>query len=525
VKERFAPFRAKAIHYWKQASRTQKTALISTIVLFFVVLAITVINLSKTEYSYAFTDLDPSDSAAITTYLIGQGIPYQLSGDGRSIGVPTTSATQVKIDVESQGLVTNGSIGYGIFKDNISSFGMTDNEFNVLKTDAVAGEIQQLINSMEGVSKSKVVIVVPTENVFIRDTQELSSASAVITFKRGYRPDQKLIDTIYNLVIHSLPKINQENITISDQQGELLSSSKMGGGLGNSSSLVAEQFLIKKQFETEIQRNIQLMLNKIFPPEKVVVSVISTLNFDKKNSVEQIVKPVNETNNKGIEISVEKIQESYSSEGGSTGGVPGTGEGDVPGYPTTDSGGRSESESLTERINYDVNRISNEIVSAPFQVKDLTVNVAVEPPANDPASIIETKSAIQQILSNIVAASLADSGKNYTEEEINKKVFVLAHSFDGVQEENVGSIFSSALFYGLGAIALAVILVGAFMVFRRRKADELYAEELLPQALSESTPDLDTVRSESQVRTQLESLARKKPEEFVNLLRTWLVDD
>lgn len=529
MRERLAQFGTKAFQYWKQMNKTQKIGLISGVVLLILVIAITVYNLSKTEYSTAFTDMDSSDAAAITTYLQGQGIAYRLSSDGRSIGVPSTQATQVKIDVESQGLVKNGSIGYGIFKENISSFGMTDNEFNVLKADAVAGEIQQLINGMDGVSKSKVLIHVPEENVFVSDTPEQSSASALITFKPGFRPEQGMVDTIYNLVAHSLPNINQENITISDQKGELLPSSKMGGGLGNATSLVAEQFMIKKQFETDIQRNIQAMLRMIFPPEKVVVSVISSLNFDKKNSKEQLVKPVNEVDQRGIEISLERIQESYSSEGGSTGGVPGTGPGDVPGYPASDTAGQSESESLTERINYDVNRISNEIISAPFQVKDLTINVAVEPPVkNDPASLTQdTKDAIQRILTNVVAASLADSGKTYTDDELNKKVFVLAHSFDGVQADKSGSVFSSGLFYGLGAIALAVIIVGTLVVFRRRKPAIIEEEEFEPQTAKPdiASIDLESVTNESQVRKQLESLAKKKPEEFVDLLRTWLVDD
>jgi flagellar M-ring protein FliF len=37
--------------------------------------------------------------------------------------------------------------------------------------------------------------------------------------------------------------------------------------------------------------------------------------------------------------------------------------------------------------------------------------------------------------------------------------------------------------------------------------------------------DLENIANENQVRKQLESLARRKPDEFVNLLRTWLVDE
>ncbi|MEX2415307.1 MAG: flagellar basal-body MS-ring/collar protein FliF [Paenibacillaceae bacterium] len=526
MNERLAGYRETIVQYWKQTNRIQRIVFISSVVALILVLILTTYSLSRTEYSNAFTDLDSSDAAAISTYLTEQGIPYEFSADGRSIGVPTTQATQVKIDVESQGLMKNGSLGYGIFKENLSSFGMTDNEFGILKVDAIAGEIQQLINGMDGVNKSKVVIHVPEDSVFITEDTESSSASVLITFKTGFRPEQEMIDTFYNFVTHSLPNIDIEKITISDQKGELLPSAKLGGGLGNSSAIVAQQFMIRKQFENDVQRNVQSLLRSIFQADKVVVSVMSSLNFDKKNSVEQLVTAPNVEDQKGIEISIEKIQESYSSEGGSSGGVPGTGEGDVPGYPSGDSSGTEESEKLSEKINYDVNRISNEIVSSPYQIKDLTINVAVEPPdKNNLESLTqETKDAIQQILKNIVSASLADSGKVYTEEELAKKVYVWGHSFDGVTTVEQGSILTSGLFYGLGAIALAVVIVGTLLVFRRRKP-EVEVEELVEPLRMQEFPTMDTVNNENQVKRQLESLAKKKPDEFVNLLRTWLADE
>ena len=532
MNERLAQYRAKAVQYWNQTTRTQKIALISSVVLLILVLIITVYNLSRTEYSVAFTDLNASDAAEITAYLSEQGIPYKISDDGRSIGVPTKDAAMVKINVESQGLLQNGSLGYGIFKENLSGFGMTDNEFDVLRTDALAGEIQQLINGLNGVSKSKVLIYLPQESVFLSETTGQPSASAVITFKPGFRPDQKMIDTIYNLVAHSLPNIDMENITISDQSGELLPSSKIAGGFDSAAGQVAQQFAIKKQFENDIQRNVHNLLGNLVGKDKVAVSVIANLNFDKKNSVEQLVMPVNPDTQRGIEISVETIQETYSSEGGDAAGVVGTGPDDIPGYVAADgSGGRTESESLTERINYDVNRISNEIISAPFQVVDLTINVAVEPPVkDDPSSLTEeTINAIQRILSNIVAASLADSGRSYTQEEIDNKVFVLAHSFDGVEAPEERSIWTSPVFAWLAAALLAVVLIGAILLYRRKKAEEAAMLEEAAAAAATAKPeapvDLEIVAHQNQVRRQLEHLAKRKPEEFVNLLRTWLVDE
>lgn len=67
--------------------------------------------------------------------------------------------------------------------------------------------------------------------------------------------------------------------------------------------------------------------------------------------------------------------------------------------------------------------------------------------------------------------------------------------------------------------------IGA-LVFRRRKKEEEEEEELpLPLPPEFPSINLDTITNESQVRKQLETLAKKKPDEFVNLLRTWLADE
>jgi flagellar M-ring protein FliF len=74
------------------------------------------------------------------------------------------------------------------------------------------------------------------------------------------------------------------------------------------------------------------------------------------------------------------------------------------------------------------------------------------------------------------------------------------------------------------------LIVGSWMIVARRKkaarlAAEAEAAEAANKGIELPTIDMENVTTDSQVRKQLESLAKKKPEEFVNLLRTWLVDE
>ncbi|MCY9771629.1 LPXTG cell wall anchor domain-containing protein [Paenibacillus larvae] len=84
------------------------------------------------------------------------------------------------------------------------------------------------------------------------------------------------------------------------------------------------------------------------------------------------------------------------------------------------------------------------------------------------------------------------------------------------------------LYGGIGLAALALI-AGTVFALRRRKKNLLEEEEEYitngQQQVEYPTIDIENVTNDNQVRKQLETLAKKKPEEFVNLLRTWLVDE
>ena len=517
--------------YWTQFSKTQKYTIVATVILVIMTIGIISYNFSKTEYALAYTNLQPSDAAAIKSYLDGAKIPYQLSDDGKSIGVPRSQVANVKLAVESQGLNKNGSIGYGAFSQS-STFGTTDREFDVKYVNAVQGELQQLINSNNAINSSKVLISLPKETVFLPKGAEpdKATASVVLDIKPGYSLDQAKIDTMYNLVSHSIKGLPAENITISDQNGDMLEYSKGKSKSTGSATLAAQQFEINNQFKKEVQTNVQQLLGAILGRDKVIVSVFSTMNFDQTKTVQNLVTAPNTVDQAGLDISIQEIQKSYNSDNSAPqGGVPGTGATDVPGYPGSSNNGKSNSEEMQRTVNREVNRITNEIELTPYVVKDLTINVGVEPPdPNDPNSLTpQTIEAVRQVLVNVVRAALADSKQTLTDEDLTKKVTVFPHTFARTNERQSASSNAMLLYGGLGGVALALLAGGGYLFMRRRKAAAEAEEELLEETPKVEFPtiDIDNVNNENQVRKQLEQLAKRKPEDFVNLLRTWLVDE
>lgn len=503
--------------------------LFSTIGIIILAIVLLTIQFSKTEYEVAFTNLDSTDAAGIINYLETGGIAYKLGADGSSISVPSKEASRVKIDIGSQGIVQNGSIGWEAFNEGSSLIGMTDNEFNVKYKSALNGEIEQLLKRMQGIQDAKVLINLPAENVFASpDEKEKATASVVVTFKPGFRPDQEAVDGYFNLVKTSVPNLPVENISLSSSDDSILLPTGEGKGqIGSLTTAVQENMALQKKFESDVKQSVRQFLARLMGQDKVEVLVTSKLNFDQVSQKEDLVTPVDTENMKGIEISAERIQKSYTGQGSSDSGVAGTGETDVTNYPGTSDGGSSSSEESSSTINYEVNRITKDIVASPYVIKDLTINVAVEPPNGQETLDPATETAIENILSNIVGSYLADSGTTYTDDDLLKKVSVFSQAFHKEESTASGLSLSSPLVWGALAAALLAIAGVVFVLVRRGRKRNEEIEEEIPMPLTPEFPsiNLDTVTNENQVRKQLETLAKKKPDEFVNLLRTWLADE
>jgi flagellar M-ring protein FliF len=221
------------------------------------------------------------------------------------------------------------------------------------------------------------------------------------------------------------------------------------------------------------------------------------------------------------------VQKSYSSDGASgSGGIAGTGGTDIPGYPGTTEGGKVNSEEFSKIVNSEVDRIQNVIEFSPFSVNDLTISVGIDDQALTPENRID----IERALVSIVAISLADSSQQFTAEQLNSKVTIIAQPF----ESNTQSALSANMMYLLyGGGAVAIIATGGIIYLvsrnrrRQREQEALEAEiaAAAPTAQQFPTIDIDSVTNESQMRKQIELLVQRKPENFVNLLRTWLVDE
>ncbi|WP_050614773.1 flagellar basal-body MS-ring/collar protein FliF [Bacillus testis] len=533
MKEKVNVYIQKIKDIWRNKTNKQKWILIGSVVLAIVFIAVASWFVTKPTMIPLYSDLSPAETGSIKENVDAKGIKTEIADNGTTILVPKEQVDTLKVQLASEGLPETGSIDYSFFSQN-AKMGLTDNEFNVLKLESTQTELANLIKQIDGVQNAKVMISMPEKGVFVTENNEQASASIVLEVKPGYRFQDDQIKALYHLVSKSIPNLPEENIAIMNQNFEyydLNNDSKLANG-----SSIVDQFAVKKQIERDIQRQVQTMLGTIMGQDKVVASVTADVDFSQEKREENLVTPVDEENMAGIAISAKKLSETFSGKGAGAGGVPqGEDSSDAIGSSSQyveGSDNNGDYEKTEETINNEVNRIKKEVVESPYKVKDLGIQVMVEPPnAKDPNSLPQERiDDINKILGTIIRTTIDKNEQNepLSDEDVDQKIAVSVQTFNGkVTFDDKKTTAIPLWAYIVGGVLLAALIILLILFLRSRK-NRIEEEELVIEEQEEfDVPDVNAEQETegTMKRKQLEKMAKEKPDEFAKLLRTWLSQD
>ncbi|WP_370222789.1 flagellar basal-body MS-ring/collar protein FliF [Cytobacillus sp.] len=524
----------KVKEYWGSRTKKQKTFMIGAAAICILLIAAAAILSTRTTLVPLYSNLTPSETGTIKESLDTRGVVSEIADGGTTIKVPEEVVDTLKVELAAEGIPKSGSIDYSFFSQN-AGIGMTENEFNVLKLEAMQTELANLMKGIDGVNDAKVMINLPEKGIFVNDSSEEASASIVLNTKPGYQFEESQIQALYHLAAKSIPNLPTDNIVITNQFFEYFDLKNKQNS--SPESTFAAQHEIKKEIERDVQRQVQNMLGTLMGQDKVVVSVTADIDFTQENREENLVTPVDEENMEGIAISAQKITETFTGNGDAAGGFTPAGGSDEP--AGTDSATYQESgnsngdyERIEETINNEVNKIRREIVESPYKVRDLGIQVMVEPPtADDPASLPQERiNDITQILGTVVRTTINKDAADaeLTDEAIQDKIVVSVQPFNGkVEFSNETSTSIPWWIYAIGGVLLLIIALFIFLFVKARKRQK-QEEEMEEQAAE--TFNLPDVNEEHETestmrRKQLEKMAKEKPEDFAKLLRTWIAED
>jgi flagellar M-ring protein FliF len=504
-------------------------------------------------YQTLFSNLSAEDASTVTQHLKDDKIPYRLSTDGKTVYVPEQDVSDERVAIAGSGLIKGGSTGYELF--DRTNFGMTEFQENLDKTRAIEGELERTIDGLDPVDSSRVNIATPSQSLYTT-SQEPTTASIAIKTKPGQSLDGDEVKGITMLVANAVDGLKPENVTIVNQDGQILlpgpgGTSDTSGSDGSPDALkmTQEQLIAKERYESALQQSIQSMLDGTLGKGRAVARVSTKMDFDANSTDSKVYAP------QGTVLSQQTERESYVGSQPVRNpviGVPGTtsniGTYQAPADQTS-NGRYNRSKSTT---NYDITEQSTKHIDAPGKVLQTSVAVLVNSSAQTSAGVPILANAqtyqltpanVQQIRNVVIAAADLNlaQGDQVSVEAIPFNPSVTSGGAPSSVTTTVLGVPLWALLAIGGVAALAVFGLLVMRVRRSRFAptadlpsfDTSLAEELPPfeeHPILEGAPGIAApIRSAADLTREqmieyVTTVAQENPDSIAKLVKLWLAE-
>jgi flagellar M-ring protein FliF len=503
------------------------------------------------SYETLFSNLSSEDAAAVTQRLKDDKVPYKLSADGKTVYVPSQQLSDERVAIAGSGMVKGGGTGYELF--DRTNFGMTEFQEKLDKTRAVEGELQRTIDGLDPVETSRVHIATPDASLYT-STQEPTTASVAVKTKAGQSLSPQQVKGITMLVSNAVGGLKPENVTIVNQDGQILlpgNTAPGDGGQADALKLTQEQLLAKQRYESTVQQSIQSMLDDTLGTKRAVARVSTKMNFDANSSESKVYAP------QGTVLSQQTERESYN---GSQPvrtpavGVPGTTSniGTYQALQNQQSQGKYNKSKAT--TNYNISEQNLKHIDAPGKVLSTSVAVLVNsaPDSSSTPNGIPAASAtpyqltpanVAQIRNVVIAAAGLDlnQGDQVSVEAVPFNPSVAPLGAPSAATQTVLGIPLWALLAIGGLAALGAI---GFLAMRSRRSrfepslelpsfDTSLAEELPPfeeHPILEGAPGLAApIRSAADLTREqmieyVTTVAQENPDSIAKLVKLWLAE-
>jgi flagellar M-ring protein FliF len=333
------------------------------------------------DYRVLYGNLGDRDGGAVIESLQKQNIPYKM-GEGGTILVPSAMVYEARLKLASEGLPKGGAVGFELM-DN-QKFGLTQFQENINYQRALEGEITRTITTISAVQGARVHLAIPKPTVFVRDQQK-PSASVLVSLYPGRALDKAQVAGIVHLVASSVPEMPPGNVTVIDQNGNMLT---QNGDKGAVLGLDSSQLEYLHQVEQSYTRRIESIISPITGPSNIRAQVTADLDFSFTEQTAETYKP----NPTPEQSSIRSQQTSETASDGQTaGGVPGALSNQPPGAataPINAAGGRAPATTATSAAvvgpihkesttNYELDKTISHTKLPVGSVKRLSVAVVV----------------------------------------------------------------------------------------------------------------------------------------------------
>ncbi|WP_136416214.1 flagellar basal-body MS-ring/collar protein FliF [Herbaspirillum sp. ST 5-3] len=267
------------------------------------------------DYRVLFSNFSDRDGGAIVSSLQQMNVPYKFAEGGAAILVPGNQVHDVRLKLASQGLPKGGSVGFELMENQKLGVSQFLEQVNFQR--ALEGELARSIQSLAAVQAARVHLALPKASVFIRDQQK-PTASVLLNLHAGRTLDEQQVSAIVHLVASSVPDLPTKNVTVVDQNGNLLSEIRAPGS-GN--GLDPTQLKYVQELQQNIVKRIESILTPIVGLNNVRAEATADVDFSHTEQAAEIYKPNQAPNTSAIRS--QQLSESQNGAPATASGVPG----------------------------------------------------------------------------------------------------------------------------------------------------------------------------------------------------------
>lgn len=444
---------------WKLFGVKQKVSTIMALIGMIIMIAAVLVWSMRPSYRLLYAGMSLEDAASAQEALEEANVNVELKDSGRAIYVPAGDVYRSRLLLASKGLPKSTSVGFEIFEQ--PKFGLTDFAQNINYQRALQGELESTINSLDGVESSRVLLVLPKDQLFASADDQRASASVMLTMRSGVALNVGQAGSIRHLIAGGVEGLNPTDVTITDQYGRLVAK---GTAADDALAESGEQIEMRERLEERLRMKAQQMLTTALGEGRSTVQVSADIDFSK------VERQHRRYDAQGRVVRSETISsETTSTPNGAGGGVGVTANvpvGNPAGSVVDQAMAKTKREDIDTR--YEIPQSLEHVVESGARVKALSVSVCVaqgETPRSD-ADLVR----LQQMVAAAVGAVNTETRQD--------KVEVVEMLFPAAPAAPTPGMLMRLQGWmgGLRTLALGVIAVIVLLVVRRRVVTGLAVE-------------------------------------------------
>ncbi len=522
--------RQSIVELWERTEKKDRKRFFLIAGTALVVIVVSVLLLTKTNWVPLYSSLDAQSSSLVTAALGERGTPFQVADGGATILVPDNIKDQVSIDFAAQGIPSTG-LTYDLFA---LGNGLTSSTYEkrIYENYQLQEHIKTSLKRIGSIQDALVLLAIPDNDhaIFQNEVQD-TTASVVLTMRDGAVPTPELVQTVENLVVGAVPGMHPGNVKITDDNGALLQNRD------DIYSSLQSNYAFQKQVESDLASSVYNLLKPLFGANRVRARVGATLNFDDHAIQSTTFSPV--VDEDGIPISVNTINEQvkgYPSVAGEPGIDP---NGGAPEYTEVEGTTASEYSKYTETINYEVNKVEEQIVKARGSIEHLTIAVTIDSTGLDQQTAAGAD-AVRALVGGATGLEKADYGlisvEFYPFLGAAEDQAILDQAASDMRRAELFELIKTLFLFAIIGVCIILLIVRTLSLFKKKPSEaELLALDKLGQAEAEldeygelvklATAGAQIEVTKSPVRERVEEFIDNNPDAVAQLLRNWINDE